>query len=436
MEVLNTPSGRHLVGQQADSTRGGTNRVKRFLARHVAQIRAGGMHVLLAKMYQLFKLFLAMPLVVVVWLLRPLVVIRFGPLFSSRIGHFAANTELFLCERDAGMRGKHTFDVFYHQPRVCNQQLKKMWDRTLRVHAFARWPGTVISWLPGGQVHSLPFGLRSNLDRDHHGLLARTSPHLDFTSEEERAGWQGLSEMGISRGSPFICLHARDSEYLANARPDVDTRYHNYRDSTISKYVPAAEKLACRGYFVVRMGARVKDRLAGTTPRVIDYATNGHRTDFMDIFLGARCAFFISSGTGIDAIPVIFRRPTMFVNFVPLEYGRYWEPTHVFIPKKHWLGDEHRFLAFREILDLGIGRFLRTEQFERLGIELVENTPEEITAVAIEMDERLKGTWQTTEEDEELQRRFKALLKPSELNQVFRSRIGAKFLRQNRDLLD
>lgn len=52
------------------------------------------------------------------------------------------------------------------------------------------------------------------------------------------------------------------------------------------------------------------------------------------------------------------------------------------------------------------------------------------------MDERLKGMWQTTEEDEELQRRFWSLFKPSELNRVFRSRIGAEFLRQNRELLD
>lgn len=56
--------------------------------------------------------------------------------------------------------------------------------------------------------------------------------------------------------------------------------------------------------------------------------------------------------------------------------------------------------------------------------------------ISVEMDERLKGTWQTTEEDEELQRRFWSLFKPSELNRVFRSRIGAEFLRQNRELLD
>ena len=65
----------------------------------------------------------------------------------------------------------------------------------------------------------------------------------------------------------------------------------------------------------------------------------------------------------------------------------------------------------------------------------MENTPEEITALAVEMDERLKGTWQTAEEDEELQRRFWALFKPGALQGAFLSRIGTEFLHQNRELL-
>ncbi len=93
-------------------------------------------------------------------------------------------------------------------------------------------------------------------------------------------------------------------------------------------------------------------------------------------------------------------------------------------------------MTFGEILDSGVGKFLHSERYEQLEIEIVENTPEEITALAIEMDERLKGTWQATAEDEELQRRFWLLFKPSELNRVFLSRIGAEFLRQHRELLD
>ncbi len=59
-----------------------------------------------------------------------------------------------------------------------------------------------------------------------------------------------------------------------------------------------------------------------------------------------------------------------------------------------------------------------------------------INQVTIEMDERLKGTWQTTEEDEALQQRFWSLFKSSDWHGVIRSRIGRDFLRQNKELLE
>ena len=371
--------------------------------------------------------------VLMVRALRPLVVIRFGRLYSTRIGHFAANTELYLCEHDAGMHGRQTLDVFYHASPVCNQQLKKMWDRRLHVSRFARALDRLNRRLPGGENHVIPGP--SNQDRDIHGLLARMPVHLSFTPEEERLGHAALRELGISDGAPFVCFHARDSAYLDAVYLGKDLHYHDYRDSNIQNHIPAAEELVRRGYFAVRTGAIVAESLKTTNPMIIDYATEG-RTEFLDIFLGAKCHFYVGDPCGFHAIPMIFRRPLVIVNLIPLEYALTWGSNYLFIPKKLWLREERRFLTFREILDSGIGRFLRSEQYEQLGIEVVENTPEEITALAVEMDERLKGTWQTTEEDEGLQRRFWSLFKPGELHGVFLSRIGAEFLRQNRELLD
>ena len=110
------------------------------------------------------------------------------------------------------------------------------------------------------------------------------------------------------------------------------------------------------------------------------------------------------------------------------------------IPKKLWLREEQRFMTFREFLEAWeeewSARFPGSIAYEHLGVDVVENTPEEIIAVAVEMDERLNGTWQTTEEDKELQQRFWSTLKFREPNEEFRSRMGAEFLRQNRELLD
>jgi putative glycosyltransferase (TIGR04372 family) len=406
-------------------------RIIHFLRHQAGDIRRGGFPALLRKARELLVRALAMTVILAVRALRPLVLIRFGQLVSGRIGHFAGDTELYLCRRDAGMDSPRTFDVFYHGSSACNQQLKKMWDRTLHVSRLAGPVDRINHWLPGGEKHVIPW----YVDRDIHGLLPRTRVHLRFTPEEERRGVAALRELGIPDSTSFICFHSRHSAYLQNMFPHSEWHYHDYRDSDIHNHVPAVEEMTRRGYFTVRMGAVVKEPLQTTNPMIIDYAIKS-RTEFLDIFLGAKCHFYLGDPCGLHAIPMVFRRPLALVNMVPLEYAPTWSLNGLFIPKKLWRREEHRFLTFGETFDTGASRFLSSELYEQLGVDVMENTAEEITALAVEMDERLKGTWQTTEEDEELQRRFWSLFKPSELNGVFLLRLGAEFLRQNRDLLD
>lgn len=411
----------------------------RFFQCQAREIQEGGFRVLLRKGISFVKkaAFLVAPVplspvVLLVRALRPLVLIRFGPLRSERIGHFAGNTEMYLCERDAGMQDPRSFDIFYHTSPVCNQQLKKMWDRTLHIWSFAKGLDRINRKLPGGKRHEIPM----LSDRDIHGLHARTQPHLSFTTEEEHLGQVALRELGIPEGDRFVCFCVRDSAYLDAALPGRDWSYHNYRDSSIESFVPAVYELTRRGYFAIRMGAVVKEGLNINNPMIIDYATNGRRDDFLDIFLNGKCRFFLGGAAGITTVPLVFRVPRAYVNFIPLETVPTWGKGDLFIPKKLWLRGERRFLTFREIFDSGAAMFVRDNQYEQAGIEVLENTPEEIMAVVIEMDERLNGTWQTTEEDEELQRQFWSFFASSDLHGIIVARIGAAFLRQNRELLD
>jgi putative glycosyltransferase (TIGR04372 family) len=378
---------------------------------------------------RLALMFLVAPAILPLRLLSPFLRVRFGHLLSDRIGHFALNTELYLCERDTGMH-RRTFDIFYLVPPISNNYLTALWKRKLHISPAARWLDHANRRFPCAEIlHAL---LPS--DRDVHNLLSRTKPHLALTAQEEQMGWTAMRNLGVSEGAPFVCLHSRDRTYLDKVFPGENWHYHDYHNSEIENFLQAAEELACRGYFVVRTGACVRKPLNTKNPSIIDYATKG-RTEFLDVFLGANCKFYLGDSCGYNAIPSIFRRPVATVNMLPLERASTWAEQDIFITKKHWLCAEHRFMTFEEIFKSGAGRFLRSEQFEKMDIELIDNTPEEIAALGIEMDERLKGTWKTTDEDEELQRRFWAIFPKSELHGEFRSRIGADFLRRNQDLL-
>jgi len=409
-------------------------RLVKEIDRQIKGVAQGGWSVLRWKAQLLLPLPLAVLAVIIARALRPLVLVRFRSLSSTKIGQFAGNNELYLCERDAGMHPQKTVDLFYHLPPVCNQQLKKMWNRQVRVSFLAASMDLVNRRLPGGERHVIPVPS----DKDFHGLLARYPVHLTFTSQEESLGLSKLRSLGVSEGSPFICLYARDSAYMDEIS---NTRglfhYHDFRDSTIQNYLPAAEELARRGYFAVRMGSIVKEAMNTGNPMIIDYATKA-RTDFLDIFLPAKCGFFLGDTGGLTAIPRAFRRPMVYANLVFFEPSGLLlcAPDSLFIPKKLWLRKDHRFMTFPEIVSSGVGGFLHTEEFDRLGVDVLENTPEEITAVALEMEERLKGTWAGTAEDEELQRRFQCLFKLPEWPNATMPQMGAEFLRQNRDLMD
>ena len=416
---------------------------KTFFERQIMHMRKGGRAAFFSKIKRLPSYLLAIPFVIVIRLIRPVLLVRFGKMRSERIGHFALNTEWYLCERDAGINVPSSWyvDIFFYGPPVSNMQLAKMWKRVLRV-----WPAWLMTplydvnrMIPGGTAHDVGINAPHN-GPDVHGLQGRFLPHLTFSPEEKIRGEAGLRLLGIPPHTPFVCLAVRDSAYLDAYLPEADWSYHNHRDSDIQNYMLAAEELAHRGYFVIRMGAKVREAIKSSHPRIIDYATNGTRSDFMDMYLGAKCTFCFSSSTGFDTIPIIFRRPVAYVNMVPLGYLQTYCAQSIGITKHHFAARENRELTLEDIFVCGAGFYDRASQYKDNGIQLIENTPEEIRDVAVEMMKRLIGQCQPRSHDDELQARFWPIFPidartpdgKHPLHGKVHLRYGASFLRNNR----
>jgi putative glycosyltransferase (TIGR04372 family) len=195
--------------------------------------------------------------------------------------------------------------------------------------------------------------------------------------------------MGLDPAKPLVCVINRDPMYLRVMAPAQDYSYHSFRDSNIDNYRDAAIALIERGYQVIRMGRHVDAQMKLHGGGFFDYAISDFRSDFMDVYLGAKCSFTISNGTGFDAIPMVFRRPICFVNEAPFEYLSTWMAGSLAIWKHHMR--DGRRMQPSEIAASGAGLFSRSEQYNEAGITLIENTPEEIRDVALEMVFRLGG---------------------------------------------
>ena len=406
-------------------------------------------------------LMLALLLRIVLKSSKPFLHIRFARWSSCSLGIWAIPTEVHLCQRDARMHPKRCLDLFFRYDKdafvlkpsvrrssaICNKELDKMFRFHLRLWQGAQFLDYLNRLLSRG---SEEFILKMPDPYDRYGLFERFPTHLAFTKEEERRGKEGLRELGIEPGSPFVCFHTRGEAYLYRIRPRIvslygDWAHNDVRNASIHNYLLAAEKLADLGYTVIRMGKHVEEPIHSDNPRIIDYAWN-HQSDFMDIYLSARCTFFIGQISGMTSVPMVFRRPVAFVNAYEMSEYRYCShPNSVFIPKKFYSARESRLLNFREMVELGFinyhPKFTKQRAlFDELGMEIHENTPEEIAEVVIEVHQRLQGTFALSEEDEELQRRFVCFLRSYPdvigLEEGRPLRIGAHFLRTNQELLD
>jgi putative glycosyltransferase (TIGR04372 family) len=425
--------------------------------KHLKQIKNGGIFIFLKKIKTLLYFFLkipiylfAIPLIILIRLMKPWFLIRWDILTSSRIGHFATDSELYLCRLEAKINipKQKYIDIFFLSSEwICNNQLEKMLRRSLLIFPsflmFPLWKTNrfLNSFIKGGEHHEI--GINPDEDRDIYNIVHKYKPHINFSESEELKGRKILDQLGIPETAKIVCLIVRDSAYLNRYKELTarDFNYHNFRDGDIDNYLLAAEELTKRGYYVFRMGLKVLKPLKASNPKIFDYANSKVRSDFMDIYLGAKCTFCISTALGYDAIPFVFRKPIAFV-FMPFGHMRVDSEKDLLITK-HFLNKKSRKeLTISEIFDTGVALAFHSEEYEKKGVELKENTPEEIKDFVIEMEERISGKWKETQEDLILQKKFwhifeknikKLNLENSMYGMKKRSKFSSTYLKNNQD---
>ncbi len=227
--------------------------------------------------------------------LKPWLHVRFGAVQSAFFGHLTINVEDYLCEREVGITPSDTFDVFCYDRMVSNLFLKEKWDALLTTSQGA----TLLSaYLPRESPHASVRSLFNHNGNDAHQTWHQSRIHLTFTDAEHDRARMELERMGIPEDVEYVCMGERSALYRKQVYAD-DSRMQNFtsRDSDFDQYALAAEALAGRGYYVLRMGALVDRKLKDSHPAIIDYAGK-HRSEFMDIYLGATCRFFVTPLAG------------------------------------------------------------------------------------------------------------------------------------------
>jgi putative glycosyltransferase (TIGR04372 family) len=226
---------------------------------------------------------------------------------------------------------------------------------------------------------------------------------FSLTYDEVRNGLALQERFGIPSDAELIVLHNRESGYLPQYK------YHSHRDGHIENFIPAIEYLTKRGYWIIRIGDATMVPLP-EMQQVVDLPFNPERTDFMDIWFSATCKFFLGNTSGPMLIPFVFGRPRLLMNYIggACLYGH---PFDFYVPKLLYSQRMNRHLSLEESIRI---ESHRAQDYEKNGVEVIENTAEDILDAVREMVHRIEGSICLTEDMRMLQAEYRKAMQEVE----------------------
>jgi putative glycosyltransferase (TIGR04372 family) len=379
----------------------------------------------------IFEFIVLSPAIFLTWLylkIRKYEVIIVG-VASSVISSFLAPLEPELRKRinsDIGL-GR---TVVINLSVDANTQIRKMYDDIVKIIGDERkFTRRIIWWATKLGVNTC---LPSQVQSDPAWRVA--PPSVSFTQAENELGKDYLRNVGFSERK-FVCYATRSESYYARLiEQGVVVKPRSVRNPDEKIYLRVANRLAEENLAIIRMGKDLDTKIAVTDyPNVLDYAASS-RTDFLDCFLMKNCKFAFIGNTGIVWFRWLFNLPNVHCDVYDIRYTQMTNDISIF--QKVWLIREKRLATISEMLKMK-SEYSDERHQARLGVELVKNTADEIYSACQEMNTRIDGNWDTTPEDEVLQKRYLDLVIKYSDQPTWRGggRVGAQFLRDNQNLL-
>ena len=352
--------------------------------------------------------------------------IRFGVIYTTRVGHLCFNMDSYLSSRK-----KNEIAIFGIQRRIANYVIFNSWKRSKRIYF--------------SKIGLLGDFFLKRFFPDHKMLIKWNELNPNYSSfmlKRKNIKIKKIKNINVigtfNPKKPFICFHNRDDAYLKSIGGGGDPNDHYYRDYKFSDYANAINFVTQKKIQAIRIGRATNEKFKISNKRYNDYS-NENSNDRTDIFLIKNCEFLVASHCGLSNIASVFRKKTLFVNHIPFHLRQMYmyTPKSLFIPKKLFLVKEKRFLKFHEVESLKYN-IHEKKFFSKRGLKVVNNTQSEINLATQEMllnykkkDVKIYNT--------ELHNRFWASLKDQKAVKIIRHKlkfnIFKSFLLKNKKLI-
>ena len=193
----------------------------KWIKSQFSQLKTGDKKTLIHKIKKIFYLsitfiliFIYLPIFFIIRLCSSFFLVRFGRLPSKRIGHFANDLNLYICQKKT--KSITSLDLFYPEKPICNIFLLNVFKKSITVlPEFLILPLVYLNRIKfiGNTKHDIKLHqFNESLDlRDRDINNERVNY---FSNKDIENGRKYLEEMGLKKGDKYVCLLCRDESYI------------------------------------------------------------------------------------------------------------------------------------------------------------------------------------------------------------------------------
>jgi len=347
-------------------------------------------------------------------------------IFTERIGHLAIEPDCIIKELYLNKK-KFRLIILATQYKVANRHLLTYWSKYFTIinseslcflieYSTLFGPGK----LNVKYLINKPIGTQGAYSI--YAKWGKRRPLLKLTNSDSTYCDEMLLKLGIPKFSWFVCIHAREGNFSPT-----DESIHHHRNTDISTYLTAINKIIAQGGYVVQLGSNQTKKLP-EMKGLIDYAHSNFKSERLDICIIAKSKFFLGDSSGLALVGTIFGIPCALTNMTPIT-ALGLNASDITLHKKcHFESSSLITVCLLRHLGLANSRFFI--DYARKNVHFLDNTPDEICDLCSEMLLKIESI----DQEYLLSETNHQYLRPGDYAYGAKSNLGSTFVKSYPDL--